>query len=143
MGIPVTEQQNHQSASLYVSRNEAPPAFPQQICRVSSNHVSEANIGKAQQIWDTYFTKMLATFHEPNPNLNRDLALDRTIRALGQRPLKDTERQSLSVHSGWPSAIRYCGSRAKQVFNGRTFHLERKFAQENFFEELCNQAFDA
>lgn len=134
---PVAQQSN--SPLSLVKKNDL-PARPKQICRVSSKELNDAAIQKAQEIWDTYFNKMMATFHEPNPDLNRDLALDRTIRALGQRPLTAQEQANL---------LRWCSSGFRSM--GSSTHLptrqekklQRSCHQEDFFEELCNLAFDA
>lgn len=122
---------------LVQKSESATPA--QQICRVSHRTLDDTAIIKAQQIWDTYFAKMLATFHEPNPHLNRDLALDRTIRALGQRPLTAKEQANLPRYYSSGSS-----SRGGYHYPTRqSVKLERTCRDEEFFEELCNSAFDA
>jgi len=134
---PVAQQSN--SPLSLVKKNDL-PVRPKQICRVSSKQLNDAAIQKAQEIWDTYFNKMMATFHEPNPDLNRDLALDRTIRALGQRPLTAQEQANL---------LRWCSSGFRSM--GSCTHLptrqemklQRSCHQEDHFEELCSLAFDA
>ena len=52
----------------------------------------------AQAGWDRFLQDTLAKIDELNPDLRMDLALDKTIRALGrrpQRPLTWEERQAL------------------------------------------------
>ena len=59
-----------------------------------------AELSLAQAAWDQFLEDELAGIDEPNPDLRRDLALDRTIRALGQRPrgpLTPEEHKALSV----------------------------------------------
>lgn len=62
----------------------------------------------AQSAWDRFFADVLAKFREPNPELCRDLALDKTIRALGHRPrapLTPEEREELQVRAEVESII--------------------------------------
>jgi len=113
------------------------------ICQVSHKGIEPASVQTAQQIWDAYFTKMLATFDEPNPDLNRDLALDRTVRALGQRPMTAMEQASMiSRYSS--SAVCYRSLASSTHFSSRQEQkLRRICAQEDALEDLCKMAFDA
>lgn len=61
---------------------------------------SEAKLTQKQAAWDRFFAQALTQFTDPNPNLRHDRALDRTIRALGQRPaapLTNAELEDLTV----------------------------------------------
>lgn len=142
MATPAKASQNNSSPLALVKKADF-PTRPTQICRLSHRETEDSAIKKAQQIWDTYFEKMLATFNEPNPDLNRDLALDRTIRALGQRPLTSREQaQMVSSHS--PSAICYRDVRSHVHLPSRQeAKLQKICAQEDALEELCSDAFDA
>jgi hypothetical protein len=54
----------------------------------------------AQAAWDQFFEDALGTFHDPNPDLCMDLALDKTLRALGPRPrppLTPEEKEDLMI----------------------------------------------
>lgn len=58
------------------------------------------NLALAQSAWEQFFEDALAEFDEPNKNLCHDLALDKTLRALGPRPrgpLMEKEREDLAV----------------------------------------------
>ena len=62
----------------------------------------ETGLTLAQAAWDQFFEDVLATFDDPNPNLCCDLALDKTIRALGHRPrapLTPEERADIEVRA--------------------------------------------
>jgi len=63
-------------------------------------HPPESNLALAQAAWEQFFEDALAELDEPNKNLCHDLALDKTLRALGPRPrgpLTEEEREDLSV----------------------------------------------
>jgi hypothetical protein len=55
--------------------------------------LAPAEITLAQRAWDMFLHSALQDFDDPNPDLRRDLALDRTIRALGQRPTHPPNRE--------------------------------------------------
>ena len=60
----------------------------------------ELDIRRRQKDWDRFFEQALAGFDDPNPDLCRDLAMDKTIRALGHRPrapLTEKEREDLEI----------------------------------------------
>ena len=59
-----------------------------------------AKLTLAQAAWDQFLEDALSAIDEPNPDLRHDLALDKTIRALGRRPrgpLTPEEREELTV----------------------------------------------
>jgi len=60
----------------------------------------QADLALRQAAWDLFFEDELAKTSNPNPELRRDIALDRTLRALGRRPrnpLTQQEREDLMV----------------------------------------------
>lgn len=99
--------------------------------------LSDAAIRVNQKEWDRYFQTMFQMFHRENPDLNRDLALDRTIRALGQRPLKQGEFATFPSSCSGVS-LRTLALRREPSW--RELHLQRKFAREDAFESLCDRA---
>lgn len=98
----------------------------------------------AQSAWDRFFEDALTQFAHPNPNLNRDLALDKTIRAMGQRPrqpLTAEECADLEVRAQIEQlitvSIRPNGLRLCDLYDG----LEAEPANSPQVEDICD-AFD-
>ena len=68
-----------------------------------------AELVLAQAAWDQFLQDTLATIKCPNPDQRRDIALDRTIRALGQRPrapLSEQQRADLQLRHEVSAIIR-------------------------------------
>lgn len=99
----------------------------------------------AQSAWDQFFGDVLATFTHPNPDLNRDLAMDKTLRALGRRPqppLTEQERSDLEVRSDVEQIIATAshpnGLRNHELFDG----IEPVDANDDRLEALCDELDD-
>ena len=97
----------------------------------------------AQSAWDQFFEDSRAKFTTPNPDLNRDLALDKTIRALGQRPrlpMTAEERAELEVRAEVEqviaSSIRPHGLCLRDLYDG----LESEDNDEEMIciEDICD-----
>jgi len=114
----------------------AAPARPA-IRAMKSRLPADLAIRDAQRAWDRYFVRMLQLFHEPNPDQNRDLALDKTIRAMGSRPVTSAELAVLPItHPARQTTVRGSG------FSTRDLHLNRKHLREAQIESLCDAAID-
>jgi len=98
----------------------------------------------AQAAWDRYLLAVLQTLADPNPLRRGDLALDRTIRALGPRPAREPDaaehaalvlRGEIERHLLEAMRPRKTGQkRAAERWRGR------KFAAEDAFEDWCGRA---
>ena len=95
----------------------------------------------AQAAWDLFLEDRLAEVHEINPDLRLDIARDRTIRALGQRPY------SLLIPSEWDDLIHHCEIKmllddvgTPHFDTRREEHLNALMAREDAFEALCEAA---
>lgn len=109
---------------------------------VCSSARSELTLSQAA--WDMFFDDAMRDFNDPNPELCRDLALDKTVRALGQRPrgpLTPAEREDLVVR-GEVGLILDENSRKPNI--GRHSRKERHctltLADEEAFENLVDAA---
>ena len=105
---------------------------------------TETGLALAQAAWDQFFTDALTKVDDPNPELRRDLALDKTIRALGQRPrepLSPLEREDLQVRAEVDTIIdtasRPRGLRPIEYFDGLNGDDERDTPE---LEDLCDEA---
>ena len=99
----------------------------------------------AQAAWDQFFEDALGKFDHPNPNLCCDLALDKTIRALGHRPrapLTLEERADIEIRADVDaliaSASRPRGLREFEYFEDAMRHA----VDHEPFESLCDDALD-
>lgn len=105
---------------------------------------SPAEICERQAVWDRFFEKALATFTHPNPNLCRDLALDKTIRALGHRPrmpLTAKEREDLRVLRDVCEIIHESAQlRSSEYLTQVDRHRATRMRMEEKFERLCDDA---
>jgi len=99
----------------------------------------------AQAAWDQFFEDALSKFDHPNPNLCCDLALDKTIRALGHRPrapLTPEERADLEVRAEVEQLIaaasEISGPCRREFFEGLDSAIEPDPEDELRVEDLCD-----
>jgi len=96
-------------------------------------------LAAAQAVWDRRFNEALKTFNEPNPELCRDLALDKTIRELGQRPrapLTRKERQDLKLRMEVEELFAENYARS-EYFADQDRRKRGCTAEQHTFETLC------
>jgi hypothetical protein len=100
------------------------------------------NLGLAQSKWDRFYEDAFFTFDDLNQDLRRDKALDKTIRALGQRPsapLTQAQREDLAV-SMEVACVLYENSRQRNMGGESEMLLTRRCREEDYFESLCDEA---
>jgi hypothetical protein len=102
---------------------------------------SRTELALAQAAWDQFFDDVLARLKHPNPSHCHDVALDRTIRALGRRPrapMTPQERSDLLLRTEVESLLTGESARADHS-DYFSVNITHDFDSEQF-ESLCDNA---
>ena len=126
-----------QPISLLPLVREALPKSPLQLPAMASQHWA-----LAQSKWDQFYEDAFYSFDDLNQELRRDKALNKTIRALGQRPrapLTHAQREDLEVRMQVACVLNE-NSRQRNTGIESEMPLSRRCSEEDYFESLCDEA---
>lgn len=104
--------------------------------------IASRNWTLAQSKWDQFYEESFYSFDDLNPELRRDKALNKTIRALGQRPrapLTQAQREDLKL-SREVAWVLEENNRQRNTGIGTALSLAQRCSEEDYFESLCDEA---